>query len=114
MPHGELDVPPVEHGHQPLFEIVLRADRGALAEDRLAIDAADDELGLEDVVLVLGPQFLLGVDEKQRDDGMCIPLANLPPNVNVGELGIGSLQLVRPVLERNRDAPASGVPLPDQ
>jgi hypothetical protein len=41
------------------------------------------------VILVFGPQFLLGVDKEQRDDVMRLPFANLPLNVNVGELRIG-------------------------
>ena len=54
MPYGELNVMPIEQRHQPLFEVVVRAERGAFAEDSFAIHAAGHELGLEDVVLVLG------------------------------------------------------------
>ena len=44
------------------------------------------QLGLEDVVLVLGPQFLLGVDEKQCDEVMGVPLADFSLNIDVGKL----------------------------
>ncbi len=51
--HGELDVMPVQHRHQVLFEVVVRADRHALTEDRLAIDSLHRDDRLEDVELVL-------------------------------------------------------------
>ena len=113
VPHGEFDVMPVEHRHQPLFEVIVAAEGGAFAEDGLSVFAADREFRLEEVVLVLGPRLFLGVDEEQCDDEVGVPLADLALNVNVGELWIGSLRLDRPVLEWDRDAAAPWVPLPD-
>ena len=55
MPHGELNMMPIEQRHQPFFEIVVRAERGAFAENSFAINATGHEFGLEDVVLVFGP-----------------------------------------------------------
>ena len=69
---------------------------------------------MKDVVLILGLEFLLGVDEEQCDDVVGVPFVNLPLNVDVGELRIGSLGLDRPILQRNIDAAASRISLPNQ
>lgn len=47
MPHSKFDVMPIQHRHQPLFEIIVQAERGAFAKDCLTIDAAGYEFGLK-------------------------------------------------------------------
>lgn len=111
--NGELDVMPVHHRHQLFFEIVVRANRHALAEDRLAIDGLHGQCRLEDMGLVLGSPLFLSVDEKQRDHPVRVSLTDLALDVDVVELGIGGLGLDRFILERHFDDAASVVPLPD-
>lgn len=113
MAYGELDMMPVQHRHQMFFEIVVRADRHPLAEDRLAIDRFHGQRRLEDVGFVLGTPFFLSVDEEQRDHPVRIPLADLSLNVDVTEQSVRSLGLDRFILERQFDHAASVVPLPD-
>ena len=90
--HGELDVAAVEHRHRVLFEphawvrLGRSLPRHALAEDRRPVRPADNQFGLEQVVLVLGPALLLAVDEEQGDDDAVISFADLALDVNAGEL----------------------------
>ena len=76
--------------------------------------AARHEIVLEDVVFILGPKFLLSVDQEKSDDVVDVPLANLLLNVDIGELRIGGLGLDRPDLQRNVDDVAPHIPLPNQ
>jgi hypothetical protein len=53
VPYCELDVVTVQHRHQSLFQIAVRAKGGAFAENCLSVFAADGQFRLEDVVFVL-------------------------------------------------------------
>ncbi len=65
--HSEFDVMTVKHRHQPFFEVVVVAERGAFAE----IACPDSPLAVSfgwKMCTRLGRNSTLGVDEKQRDD----------------------------------------------
>src|SRR5262249_15709941 len=69
---------------------------------------------LKNMVLVLGSQFFLRVHQKQSDDVMSLPFANLSLNVNVWELRIWSLGFDWSIFESEGDASTPRITLPHQ
>ena len=84
-----------------------------------AVRRADDQLRLEDVVLVLGPPLLLGVDEEQGDDEVACPACGPGPGRRCrGTRGRGPSGVIGPSFSGTRrcrpgdtaSRPAAGLP----